>query len=32
MLASQRVLPRAAEAAGFRFQHPEVAEALRTVV
>jgi NAD dependent epimerase/dehydratase family enzyme len=28
LLASQRVAPAAAEAAGFQFQHPQLAEAL----
>ena len=29
ILSSQRVLPKAAEAAGYRFQHPQLGEALR---
>ncbi len=32
LFASQRVLPRAAEAAGFRFRHPEVVPALKAVL
>ncbi len=32
LFASQRVLPRAAEAAGFRFHYGEVAEALKAVL
>jgi hypothetical protein len=32
MLGSQRVSPRAAEGAGFKFQHPEIYDALRMIV
>ncbi|HZT30006.1 MAG TPA: TIGR01777 family oxidoreductase [Bryobacteraceae bacterium] len=32
MLASQRVLPRAAEAAGFGFRYPRIEEALRSAI
>lgn len=32
VLASQRVLPRATEAAGYRFQHPDSAQALKMLV
>ena len=32
LLASQRVLPKAAEAAGYRFQYPELGPALRAIV
>lgn len=32
LLASQRVLPKAAEASGFRFEHPELGGALRSVL
>jgi NAD dependent epimerase/dehydratase family enzyme len=31
-LASQRVMPRAAANAGFRFRYPHVAEALRSLL
>jgi uncharacterized protein (TIGR01777 family) len=31
VLDSQRVLPRRAEELGFRFEHPEIAEALRSI-
>jgi hypothetical protein len=32
VLASQRVLPKVAEASGYRFQHPELASALRQIL
>jgi NAD dependent epimerase/dehydratase family enzyme len=32
MLASQRVLPKAAEAAGYKFRYPEIGAALANVV
>jgi NAD dependent epimerase/dehydratase family enzyme len=32
LLGSQRVLPKAAEAAGFRFAFPELAPALRSIL
>ena len=32
LLDSQRVLPKAAEAAGFRFRHPELASAFRDIL
>jgi uncharacterized protein (TIGR01777 family) len=32
LVSGQRVLPRRAEEAGFRFEHPEVEEALRDVL
>ena len=32
MLASQRVIPEAAQRAGFRFEHSQIEEALRTVI
>jgi NAD dependent epimerase/dehydratase family enzyme len=32
VLASQRALPRAAEASGFSFTHPDLASALRSVL
>ena len=32
MLASQRVLPKAAEEAGYRFEYPELGAALKDLV
>jgi NAD dependent epimerase/dehydratase family enzyme len=32
LLGSQRVLPRATEAAGYKFQYPELAPALRSIL
>lgn len=32
LLASQRVVPRVAEQTGYRFQYPELAEALRAII
>jgi NAD dependent epimerase/dehydratase family enzyme len=32
LLGSQRVLPRATEAAGYKFEYPELAPALRNIL
>jgi NAD dependent epimerase/dehydratase family enzyme len=32
LLASQKVIPRAAETAGYRFMYPELEDALRNVL